>query len=112
MPTATRRYLLLLAPRFGKPGSSPSALPLQRGSNFATSVVTLTRDGHVVRWGRLFRSAAMPLLTERDYQLLAGLHPDSILDLRALAEREADARPSSTIAAARCSCRTTTRCAS
>lgn len=88
MPAATRRYLLL-APRFGKPGVvAERTLPLQQGSNFRDFGGYLTRDGHVVRWGRLFRSAAMPLLTERDYQLLAGLHPDSILDLRALAERE------------------------
>lgn len=88
MPAATRGYLLLV-PRGGKPRVvAERTLPLQQGSNFRDCGGYLTHDGRVVRWGKLFRSAAMPLLTERDYQLLAGLHPDSIVDLRALAERE------------------------
>ncbi len=63
-------------------------LPLAKGSNFRDVGGYLTKDGRSVRWGKLFRSGALPVLTEGDYTLLGGLGITTIVDLRSLEERE------------------------
>lgn len=83
-----RRYFLL---RDGGDGSvvtvAERELPLERGSNFRDLGGYRGADGRMVRWGRIFRSGAMPLLTSGDYALLGGLKIDSIVELRSLDER-------------------------
>ena len=83
-----RRYFLL---RDGGDGSvvtvAERELPLERGSNFRDLGGYRGADGRMVRWGRIFRSGAMPLLTDGDYSLLGGLKIGSIVELRSLDER-------------------------
>ena len=88
MPAETRQYLIIVPARGRRVVVAERLLPLQQGSNFRDLGGYPTRDGRSVRWGKVFRSAAMPLLTERDYRMLAGLGLDSVVDLRSLPERE------------------------
>ena len=83
-----RRYFLL---RDGGDGSvvtvAERELPLERGSNFRDLGGYRGAEGRMVRWGRIFRSGAMPLLTSGDYTLLSGLKIGAIVELRSLDER-------------------------
>lgn len=83
-----RRYFLL---RDGGDGSvvtvAERELPLERGSNFRDVGGYRGADGRTVKWGRIFRSGAMPLLTDSDYALLGGLKIGSIVELRSVDER-------------------------
>lgn len=63
-------------------------LPLEQGSNFRDIGGYATADGRRVKWGRMFRSGAMPLLTEQDYGLLGQLKLGTIVDLRSTDERQ------------------------
>jgi protein-tyrosine phosphatase len=63
-------------------------LPLEGGSNFRDLGGYLGADGKRVRWGLLFRSAAMSKLTDADYAYLSTLRIKSILDLRSSDERQ------------------------
>lgn len=89
LPVERRAYVVL---RDGGDGSLRVAgerlLALQQGSNFRDVGGFVGADGKRVRWGRIYRSGALPMLTERDNALLGGLGIDSIIDLRSLEERE------------------------
>lgn len=67
---------------------SERELPLERGSNFRDLGGYVTADGRRVRWGRIYRSGAMPLLSERDYKQLGTLRISGIVDLRSTDERQ------------------------
>lgn len=62
-------------------------LPLERGSNFRDVGGYPAAGGKHVRWGRIYRSAAMPLLTDNDYAYLERLDIETIVDLRSVEER-------------------------
>lgn len=62
-------------------------LPLEQGSNFRDAGGYKGADGKHVAWGKIFRSGAMPLLTEMDYATLAKLKITTIVDLRSTDER-------------------------
>ncbi|WP_298282732.1 tyrosine-protein phosphatase, partial [Novosphingobium sp.] len=62
-------------------------LPLEQGSNFRDAGGYLGADGKRVAWGKIFRSGAMPLLTELDYTTLEKLKIMTIVDLRSTDER-------------------------
>ncbi|MET0369786.1 MAG: tyrosine-protein phosphatase [Sphingobium sp.] len=62
-------------------------LSLEGGSNFRDLGGYATADGRHVRWGAIYRSAAMPALTAADYQRLARLNIRSDIDLRSQEER-------------------------
>ena len=83
-----RRYFIL---RDGGDGSllrlAERVLPLEQGSNFRDVGGYVGADGKRVKWGRIYRSGAMPLLTETDYAKLGGLGLGSIIDLRSTDER-------------------------
>jgi protein-tyrosine phosphatase len=64
------------------------ALELERGSNFRDLGGYAGAGGKHVRWGAIYRSGAMPMLSEADYALLAGLQIGTIVDLRSLDERQ------------------------
>lgn len=89
LPVDRRAYVVL---RDGGDGSLRVAgerlLALQQGSNFRDIGGYVGADGKRVRWGRIYRSGALPILTERDQSMLGGLGLDSIVDLRSLEERE------------------------
>lgn len=88
LPTDRRQYFLI---RDGGDGSvvrlAERVLPLERGSNFRDAGGYATFDGKRVKWGRIYRSGAMPLLSEGDYALLDKLGIVTIVDLRSLDER-------------------------
>jgi protein-tyrosine phosphatase len=87
-PEDQRRYFIL---RDGGDGSvvvaAERVVPLERGSNFRDLGGYVGAGGKRVVWGRIFRSGALPMLSERDYRLLASLNLTTIVDLRALEER-------------------------
>ena len=62
-------------------------LPLEQGSNFRDVGGYQGADGKHVAWGKIFRSGAMPLLTELAYAALQKLQIKTIVDLRSTDER-------------------------
>ncbi len=62
--------------------------PLQRGSNFRDLGGYPAAGGKHVRWGLLYRSAAMPWLTDADDRYLSTLGIKTIVDLRSVDERQ------------------------
>lgn len=87
-PAGQRLYILL---RDGGDGSlvrlAERVLPLEQGSNFRDVGGYVGEGGRRVKWGRIYRSGAMPMLTERDFALLGGLGIGTVLDLRSTDER-------------------------
>jgi protein-tyrosine phosphatase len=63
-------------------------LPLEQGSNFRDVGGYKGAGGKMIRWGKIYRSGAMSMLSENDYKLLGGLGIRSIIDLRSTDERE------------------------
>ncbi|MCJ2178145.1 tyrosine-protein phosphatase [Novosphingobium album (ex Hu et al. 2023)] len=87
LPVSQRDYLILE----GKNGVvvvAERVLPLEQGSNFRDIGGYVTRDGQVVRWGKVFRSGAQPMLTPADLTLVDQLHLGTVVDLRSIEERE------------------------
>lgn len=89
LPSETRQYVIL---RDGGDKSltvvAERLFPLEKGSNFRDVGGYVGAGGKTVKWGKIFRSGALPLLSENDYALLSGLKVQSIVDLRSLEERE------------------------
>lgn len=87
-PAGQRVYVLL---KDGGDGRivrlAERVLPLRQGSNFRDVGGYAGADGLRVKWGRIYRSGAMPLLTEGDYGLLGGLGIGTVVDLRSTDER-------------------------
>ena len=84
-----RRYVLLKDKGGGKlVVAGERVLPIEQGSNFRDIGGYVTKDGRTVRWGKAFRSGAMPLFTEADYALVEQLGIGTVVDLRSLEERE------------------------
>jgi len=88
LPASGPRYLILKGKRGRTTVVAERRLPLQQASNFRDIGGYVTRDGRTVRWGKAFRSGAMPLLTEADQALIGGLGLDAVVDLRSLEERD------------------------
>jgi protein-tyrosine phosphatase len=89
VPASSRAYFLLRDSKTKKTIEVAERLfPLEQGSNFRDIGGYVGASGKTVKWGKIFRSGAMPLLSERDYALLSGLKITSIVDLRSLEERE------------------------
>lgn len=88
IPASERRYALLRDAKGTVVAVGERVLPIEQGSNFRDIGGYVTRDGRVVRWGKAFRSGAMPLFTEADYALVGQLGLGSVVDLRSLEERE------------------------
>lgn len=91
MPASKRSYVILQDGRGTKTIAAERRLPLKQASNFRDIGGYLTQDGRMVRWGKAFRSGAMPLLTENDYKMIGKLDLDSVVDLRSLEERSINA---------------------
>jgi protein-tyrosine phosphatase len=66
---------------------SPRIIALEQGSNFRDLGGYAGAEGRAVKHGLIYRSGAMPLLTERDYATLTGLKISAIVDLRSVDER-------------------------
>jgi protein-tyrosine phosphatase len=63
------------------------AVSLQEGSNFRDLGGYPAADGKHVRWGKIFRSGATPLLTEADVRKIHSLGLADMIDLRSSEER-------------------------
>lgn len=88
IPASERRYIIMREGDGKDTVVAERVLPLEQGSNFRDVGGYVTKDGHTVRWGKAFRSGAMPLLSEADYALVEELALGSVVDLRSLDERE------------------------
>ncbi|MCB2076841.1 MAG: tyrosine-protein phosphatase [Novosphingobium sp.] len=87
IPQTKRRYVILQREDGSTTVAAERLLPLEQGSNFRDIGGYVTKDGETVRWGKVYRSGAMPMLSEADYALLSQIDLDSIVDLRSLDER-------------------------
>lgn len=87
IPADQRRYVLLQNGKGDVTVVAERVVPLEQGSNFRDIGGYLTKDGRTVRWGKAFRSGAMPLLNEADYRLITQLGVGTVVDLRSLEER-------------------------
>jgi protein-tyrosine phosphatase len=65
-------------------------IPLEGGVNFRDMGGYPAADGRTVRWGKLYRSGTMGLLTPGDYDVLAERGIRTIIDLRTGVEQEDD----------------------
>jgi len=63
-------------------------ITLERSSNFRDLGGYPAADGKHLRWGMIYRTAAMPMLTPGDYAYVRGLDIRSIIDLRSVEERQ------------------------
>lgn len=88
IPASERRYVLIKDKKGKVITVAERVLPIEQGSNFRDIGGYATKDGRSVRWGKAFRSGAMPLFTEADYALIGQLGIGSVVDLRSLEERE------------------------
>jgi protein-tyrosine phosphatase len=88
IPADQRRYVIVRDKHGQDTAVAERVLPLQQGSNFRDVGGYVTKDGRTVRWGKAFRSGAMPLLTEADYKLVEQLALGTVVDFRSLDERE------------------------
>ncbi|MET1754450.1 tyrosine-protein phosphatase [Novosphingobium sp. RD2P27] len=88
IPASERRYVIIRGFDGKDTVVAERVLPLEQGSNFRDVGGYVTKEGHTVRWGKAFRSGAMPLLSEADYALVTELALGSVVDLRSLDERE------------------------
>lgn len=73
-----------------KPYSGSRVLALEGGQNFRDLGGYLTSDGRSVKWGKVFRSGHMALLTTADIDYLSKLQIRTICDLRATRERRSE----------------------
>jgi protein-tyrosine phosphatase len=87
-PEKSRRYFIVQPEAGERYIVATRVLPLEQASNFRDIGGYLTKDGHMVKWGRAYRSGAMPLLTDSDYAFIEQLDLDSVVDFRSLEERE------------------------
>lgn len=88
-PAGTRLYFVL---QDGGDGSQARVaerqIPLQQASNFRDIGGYATADGRRVKWGRIYRAGAVPMLTESDYAAVAKLGLGTVVDLRSTDERQ------------------------
>ena len=83
-----RPYFVLRAQDGSIYRTAERLLPLASGSNFRDLGGYPAADGKHVRWGLLFRSAAMPKMSDSDYAYLSTLKVRTIVDLRSVDERQ------------------------
>jgi protein-tyrosine phosphatase len=87
------RHYVSVAPAGGGPAvvAADRRIPLEGALNFRDLGGYRTADpGRRTRWGRVFRSDALHLLTDADRTALAGLGLGTVYDLRRPAERDRD----------------------
>jgi len=83
-----RPYFRLKSPDGSEAWVAERLLPLEGGSNFRDVGGYPAAKGRHVRWGKIFRSGGMPLLTAADYQYLSSIGIDTLCDLRSREEQE------------------------
>jgi protein-tyrosine phosphatase len=89
MPAASARPYFLLRDRAGG-GQAKVAerlIALEQGSNFRDVGGYPAAGGKHVRWGKIYRSGATPMLTDADVRTIQGLGVAQLVDLRSSEER-------------------------
>jgi protein-tyrosine phosphatase len=85
----TRPYVILRDERDGSIArTAERLLPLEHGSNFRDMGGYPAAGGKHVRWGKIYRTAATPMLTDADFHYVEGLGLSADIDLRSLEERQ------------------------
>jgi protein-tyrosine phosphatase len=83
-----RHYFLLRDTNDGDASfAGERILPLEQGSNFRDLGGYATADGKHVKWGRLYRSGATPMLSAQDLLQIEALELTDLVDLRSTEER-------------------------
>ncbi|MDR0430152.1 MAG: tyrosine-protein phosphatase [Tannerellaceae bacterium] len=82
----TRRHYYQLITEEGKTILSERHLPMAGGFNFRDLGGYRTKDGHFVKWGKIFRSDDLHSLTENDLNYLSSIPLVSIVDFRSETE--------------------------
>lgn len=70
---------------------APRAIALEGAVNFRDLGGYATRDGRQVKWGKIYRSADISKLSDKDVEILSSLNIKMVCDLRG--EKEAAASP-------------------
>jgi len=86
LPPAGERAIPAALPRELR--ESQRRLPVAGAANLRDLGGYRTRDGHVLRWGLLYRSDALADLSDADVAYLARLRLRRVVDFRSAAERE------------------------
>jgi protein-tyrosine phosphatase len=85
-PNRARPYFILVDQTGGTTRVAERLVPLQRGSNFRDLGGYPAANGMHVRWGKIYRSGATAMLSNRDVALVSGLGIKSMIDLRSTEE--------------------------
>lgn len=88
MPATAQGFVLVQGLDGAVAVTGERALPLERASNFRDIGGYGTKGGKTVRWGRVYRSGAQPLLTEQDFAYVDSLGLGTVVDLRSIEERQ------------------------
>ncbi len=75
--------------------AAPRAVDLQGAINFRDLGGYLTKDGKQVKWGKIYRSADISKLTDKDLEVVATLNIKMVCDLRG--QKEVDTAPDKVI---------------
>jgi len=90
-PAQQQRHFFIITPENGTAIITASRLlPVTGALNFRDLGGYRTRDGHTVKWGKVYRSSMLAQLSDDDYRMLTPLHIGTITDLRANEERARD----------------------
>lgn len=68
--------------------SSKRVVKVEGATNFRDAGGYKTTDGHIVKWGKVYRSAEINKLTDADMQLMADRHIYTVVDFRGTAESQ------------------------
>ncbi len=85
VPDSVRSYFQLVTDG-GKAILAENHLPMTGGFNFRDLGGIKTKDGHFVKWGKIFRSDDLHNLTDADLNYLASIPLISIVDFRSESE--------------------------
>ncbi|MFT3827460.1 MAG: tyrosine-protein phosphatase [Chitinophagaceae bacterium] len=69
--------------------SSKRVVKMEGTVNFRDIGGYATKDGHSVKWGKIYRSADISKLTARDIQVMEGKNIHTVIDFRGVKEAEA-----------------------
>jgi protein-tyrosine phosphatase len=87
LPSDSRAYVIVKDAAGTATVIGERMVPLAQGSNFRDIGGYEAADGKHVRWGRIYRSGATPLLTDADLQQIKSLGLADMVDLRSSEER-------------------------
>lgn len=87
-PAARRGYVILRDAAGETTVLGERLAPLAQGSNFRDLGGYAAADGKRVRWGKVFRSGATPLLSEADLAHVRSIGLAEMIDLRSAEERQ------------------------